>query len=97
VISGYVNKKLRKRMREVVEEFEDKYEDTLQDWDGIIERFEGAKEIVAQLIKNGSEAEEINKPFGDIEQGEIKEGEEIQFDEEPISETMDLKEDEIKE
>lgn len=51
VISGYVNKRLRKKMREVLNEFEDKYADVLKDWDGMVDSFDEAQAIIAELFK----------------------------------------------
>ncbi len=51
VISGYVNKRLRKKMRVVLNEFEDKYADVLKDWDGMLDSFEEAQAIIAELFK----------------------------------------------
>jgi hypothetical protein len=52
VISGNDNKRLRKRMKDVIDEFETKYSSVLVDWDGDMARFDGAKRIVGQLLKN---------------------------------------------
>jgi hypothetical protein len=51
VISGYVNKRLRKKMRVVLNEFEDKYADVLKDWDGMLDSFDEAQVIIAELFK----------------------------------------------
>lgn len=59
VISGYENKRLRKNMRVVLEEFEEEYGDILHDWDGVMETFEKAQSILAQLFKKGGKAEEM--------------------------------------
>ncbi|MEE9151595.1 MAG: PKD domain-containing protein, partial [Thermoplasmata archaeon] len=59
VISGYVNKRLRKRMRTVLDEFEGKYADVLQDWDGMMESFEDAEAIIAELFRLGGGSEEL--------------------------------------
>jgi hypothetical protein len=59
VISGYENKRLRKNMKVVLEEFEDEYGDILSDWDGVMETFEKAQSILAQLFRQGSRVEEM--------------------------------------
>jgi hypothetical protein len=59
VISGYENKRLRKNMRIVLEEFEEEYGDILTDWDGVMETFEKAQSILAQLFKKGARVEEM--------------------------------------
>jgi hypothetical protein len=61
VISGYDNKRLRKRMRDVVEDFEAKYSTVLEDWDGDMEKFEGAEKLVGRLIKGPSSSKGISK------------------------------------
>jgi hypothetical protein len=59
VISGYENKRLRKSMREVLNKFEEEYGDILHDWDGVMETFEKAQGILAQLFKKGAKFEEM--------------------------------------
>jgi hypothetical protein len=59
VISGYENKRLRKNMRVVLDEFEEEYGDILSDWDGVMETFEKAQSILAQLFKQGARVEEM--------------------------------------
>ncbi|MEE9152090.1 MAG: hypothetical protein V3U20_09705, partial [Thermoplasmata archaeon] len=58
VISGYDNRRLRKRIRDVVEEFETRYSSVLVDWDGDMEKFKGAEEIVGRLLKGPSTIKE---------------------------------------
>jgi hypothetical protein len=69
VISGTINKRLRKKMRGVLEEFETKYGDVLSDWDGVIERFEGAEEILKKLIPKGEKPPKIYSPVEELELG----------------------------
>ncbi len=66
VISGTVNKRLRKRMRGVLGEFETEYEGVLTDWDGVIERFDGAEEILKKLIPKGEKPPKIKYPVEEL-------------------------------
>ncbi|UCF08100.1 MAG: DNRLRE domain-containing protein [Thermoplasmata archaeon] len=69
VISGTVNKRLRKRMRAVLSEFETEYDETLRDWDGVIERLEGSENILKKLIPKGEKPEKVYG--GPVEELEI--------------------------
>ncbi|UCE36374.1 MAG: DNRLRE domain-containing protein [Thermoplasmata archaeon] len=70
VISGYVNKRLRKRMRIVLEEFETEYGDILHDWDGVMETFEKAQSILAKVFKKGTKVEEMTTSIGRMREGD---------------------------
>jgi hypothetical protein len=82
VISGTVNKGLRKKMSNVLGEFETEYEEVLSDWDGVIERFEGAEEILKKLIPKGEKPPKIYSPMEELElgktQSDMMEGGEIE-------------------
>lgn len=66
VISGTVNKRLRKKMRDVLGEFETEYKEILSDWDGVIERFEGVEEILKKLIPKGEKPPKIQYPVEEL-------------------------------
>ncbi len=66
VISGYDNKRLRKRMKDAVEEFETKYSSVLVDWDGDMEKFKGAEEIIGRLLKGPSNMKETSDEMDDV-------------------------------
>ncbi len=87
VISGYVNTRLRRKMRTVLDEFEGEYRDVLHDWDGVMERFEGVDVIIGKLIKKGVKAERT--PFGEMEDFETDEAQEISFGETLVSQPVE--------
>jgi len=88
VISGYVNKRLRKRMKTVVGEFESKYAVELQDWDGMVETFEEAQAIIAELFKLGSRTEQLKSSLNVIREV-VDEDYEMAFEEMSISEPIE--------
>jgi hypothetical protein len=88
VISGYVNNRLRKRMKTVLGEFEGKYAIELQDWDGMVETFEEAQAIIAELFKLGGRTEQLQSSLNVIREV-VDEDYEMAFEEMSISEPIE--------
>ena len=51
VYKGRAGERLRKKMDEALSEFEEKYAEVLENWDGVLDRFRGAREIIEKMLR----------------------------------------------
>jgi hypothetical protein len=86
-------------MGSVLGEFEEEYADILTDWDGIIERFDGAEEILKKLIPKGEKPPKLYTPIEELQITEhvaFRDMEDKEVEEEGYEEEDEVEEDETE-